>query len=139
MPIKKCMLLVSVAGFLVSGATGCTGGGSPKPDLARVSGKITLDGTPLQNVDVVFESPNAVIAFGRTNAEGEYELSYDGSAKGAGLGDNVVRITTPLEAPDPSFRDPIPSIYNTRSQLTASVESPETVVDFALESKTRKR
>ena len=73
-------------------AIGCGGGNAP------VSGVITLDGTPLPGVYVVFE-PQAVgpagASQGGTASDGKYELArVEGGKKGALIGTHQVRLTT---------------------------------------------
>ncbi len=69
----------------VFGVAGCGGGGGP--DTADVSGTITLDGKPLAGADVHFIGENFA-GYGKTNAEGKYEL-----VQGALAGDNKVTIS----------------------------------------------
>jgi len=105
-----------------------------------VSGRVTMDGQPLEGVSVVFESERGVLSFGNTDAYGRYKLSYIRSAKGAGLGKNIVRISTPTMGPtSPLHKDSIPSIYNTQSTLAAEVVKGRNVFDFALESTQRSK
>jgi len=127
-----------VAGRFVLAAVfvGCSSQSTGQPEIAPVSGTVTLDGQPLAKKSVVFESERGVLSFGNTDAEGRYKLCYIRSAKGAGLGRNVVRISTPTMGPSgPLHKDSIPSIYNKESILTADVVKGRNVFDFALESK----
>ena len=107
---------------------------------------VSYDNVPLQTamkelsakhgVSVVFESERGVLSFGNTDADGRYTLSYIRSAKGAGLGKNIVRISTPTMGPtSPLHKDSIPAIYNTQSTLAADVVKGRNVFNFALESK----
>ena len=115
---------------------GCSTRPADQPVIAAVSGRVTMDGQPLEGVSVVFESERGVLSFGNTDADGRYKLSYIRSAKGAGLGKNIVRISTPTMGPtSPLHKDSIPSIYNTQSTLAAEVVKGRNVFDFALESK----
>jgi hypothetical protein len=115
---------------------GCSTRPADQPEIAAVSGRVTMDGQPLGGVSVVFESERGVLSFGNTDADGRYTLSYIRSAKGAGLGKNTVRISTPTMGPtSPLHKDSIPAIYNTQSTLAADVVKGRNVFDFALESK----
>jgi len=115
---------------------GCSTRPADQPEIAPVAGRVTMDGQPLAGVSVVFESERSVLSFGNTDADGRYKLSYIRSAKGAGLGNNTVRISTPTMGPtSPLHKDSIPSIYNTQSTLAADVVKGRNVFDFALESK----
>jgi len=101
-----------------------------------VSGTVTMDGRPLGGIAVVFESEGGVLSFGNTDDEGRYRVSYIRSARGAGLGRNVVRISTPTMGPSsPLRKDTIPAIYNTASTLAVDVTKGSNVFDFPLESK----
>jgi hypothetical protein len=115
---------------------GCSTRPADQPEIAAVSGRVTMDGQPLGGVSVVFESERGVLSFGNTDDEGRYSVSYIRSAKGAGLGRNVVRIRTPMMGPaSPLRKDRIPSIYNTASTLAVDVTKGSNVFDFTLESK----
>jgi len=57
-----------------------------KPDLVPVEGTITLDGEPLEGASVMFGG----MSVGQTDANGHYELSYQGTDKGCPAGTHVV-------------------------------------------------
>jgi len=119
---------------------GCSTRPADQPEIAPVAGRVTMDGQPLASVSVVFESERGVLSFGNTDADGRYKLSYIRSAKGAGLGKNTVRISTPTMGPtSPLHKDSIPAIYNTQSTLAADVAKGRNVFDFALESTQRSK
>ena len=119
---------------------GCSTRPADQPEIAPVAGRVTMDGQPLAGVSVVFESERGVLSFGNTDADGRYRLSYIRSAKGAGLGKNTVRISTPTMGPtSPLHKDSIPAIYNTQSTLAADVAKGRNVFDFALESTQRSK
>lgn len=132
-----CTLTEAMCGFaLVVAVVGCAARSANQPEIAAVSGTVTMDGKPLGGVAVVFESDRGVLSFGNTDDEGRYTVSYIRSAKGAGLGRNVVRISTPTMGPSsPLRKDKIPSIYNTASTLAVDVAKGRNVFDFTLESK----
>ncbi|HET6572813.1 MAG TPA: hypothetical protein VFG68_04365 [Fimbriiglobus sp.] len=128
---------------------GCSGG----PDLARVSGVVKLDGKPYPNAVVSFQpigggdmNPGKG-SMGVTDANGRYELLYDGRTKGAVPGKHAVRISTmpgrgtdepPPETgtPDgiiepkgakPNLEfDPIPMEWNEKSTKTYDVPAEGT-------------
>lgn len=126
--------------ILVVALVGCSSRPTGQPEIAQVTGIVTMDGQPLAKKSVVFESERGVLSFGNTDAEGRYKLSYIRSAKGAGLGKNIVRISTPTMGPtSPLHKDAIPAIYNTASILEAEVVKGRNVFDFALESKPVKK
>ncbi len=120
---------------LIVAVVGCAARSANQPEIAPASGTVTMDGKPLGGVSVVFESDSGVLSFGNTDDQGRYTVSYIRSAKGAGLGRNVVRIRTPTMGPSsPLRKDKIPSIYNTASTLAVDVVKGRNVFDFALES-----
>jgi len=121
---------------LAAALVGCSSGPKDLPKLGTVTGTITLDGKPLPQVTVVFESESGRSAFGATDEQGRYELLYTGNAKGAVMGPNLVRINSRTDAPPgPDWKDPIPARYNSRSELKADVVAGTNTFDFALESK----
>lgn len=125
---------------LVAVLVGCSSRPTGQPEIAAVTGTVTMDGQPLANKSVVFESDRGVLSFGNTDINGRYTLSYIRAAKGAGLGRNVVRISTPTMGPtSPLHKDSIPAIYNTASTLEAEVVKGRNVFDFKLESKPAKK
>lgn len=142
-------------------ATGCGGGG---PSLARVSGRVTLDGKPYPNAVVSFQpvggkdNPNpGAGSMGVTDADGRYVLLYDNRIEGAVVGTHRVRIGTqpgkglkddpsaatgspdgevlPKGAKPVMDYDPIPTSWNENSTKTFDVPPGGTdKADFAIES-----
>src|SRR5262245_31547028 len=85
--ILTCAALLGIVGFL----SGCTSG----PDIAEVEGHVTLDGAPLERAYVVFlPSGGGRPGTARTDANGRYELRFDGARKGALIGRHEVRVYT---------------------------------------------
>lgn len=118
---------------LLAVCIGCSG----NDNLARVTGKVTLDDQPLGNALVVF-SPlsGGTTSYGRTSAEGNYEMMFSDSEKGAWLGENAVRITTADVGTGSSSatKERVPTVYNTQTTLKAMVEKKRNVFDFSLKS-----
>ena len=75
--------LLSVAALLIAGC----GGGDSSVVTAPVSGKVTMNGAPLEGAVVNF-SIVGYVSSGMTKADGSYSLPT-----GAGLGENKVWIT----------------------------------------------
>ena len=119
-PICFVLLVMSFAGCGKTGA-----------ELAPVTGRITLDGRPLENADILFQPdgskpPSAC----RTGADGRYDLAYKRGVMGGTLGSNTVRITI---SPDAVANPPnIPARYNTESGLTKEVKSGPNEFNFDL-------
>jgi hypothetical protein len=99
------------------------------PELAPVSGRITLNGKPLENADVVFQPDNGKSpAVGRTNAEGRYELAYKRGITGGPVGQNTVQIRVSREL----VHNPphIAARFNSRSELRREVNAGQNEFDF---------
>jgi len=120
LPVCYVLLVISTAGCSKSG-----------PELAPVTGRITLDGKPLAKTDVVFqpngsESPSS----GRTDADGRYQLAYKRGVMGGHVGSNIVRITI---SPDVVANPPnIPARYNSDSELSKEIKSGQNEFNFDL-------
>ena len=127
LPLLCCVALVS----------GCNPKPKGMPDLAPVTGTITMDGQPMTKVTVVFTADSGgQVSFGGTDDTGKYELRYSGPYKGATIGPNTVQISTPTDNPvGPEWKDPIPSKYNKKSELKADVKPGPNTFDFDLKSK----
>ncbi len=151
--VSKTAQKIFLACFLVV-AGGC---GSSGPELAPVSGKVTMDGKALANVLVTFTpvgggtSSSAV-----TDQEGRYTLSCH-LGQGALVGQHRVSIHSqaphasgqavvpdeddPSYQPDPyasirapAFEEKIPARYNTKSELLREVKRGKNVIDLELTS-----
>ncbi|MBM4000243.1 MAG: hypothetical protein FJ297_12040 [Planctomycetes bacterium] len=86
--------LLPLALVVAIGSAGCSSGPkAPKP--VPVSGTVTVDGKPVANVVVKFNSASFV-GEGKTNAEGKYEL-----VQGATPGDNTVTFSETIEGFNP--------------------------------------
>ncbi|TWT33248.1 DUF4198 domain-containing protein [Blastopirellula retiformator] len=78
-----CMILIGLAG-------GC-GPAANHPELAPVTGVVTVNGKPVENVTVVFTpATEGRVSRGGTDAEGKFTLRYAGDADGAVLGQHAV-------------------------------------------------
>lgn len=119
---------------LAASTAGC---GSDGPERGIVTGKVTLDGEPLPDADIVFQPEDGSPSLGVTDERGRYDLMYTRDKRGAMLGEHVVQITTPTSATDAqgnSVRVPqkVPPEYNARSQLTREVKPGRNKFDFNL-------
>lgn len=114
-------------------------GGPKLPPLARVTGKVTLDGKPLSAATVMFqpilEGPKANTkqggSVGITDKEGHFDMQYVEGVHGAVLGKHSVQI----RATNDVGLEIVPPKYNHNSQLTYEVSSGAKPADFALTSK----
>ena len=115
---------------------GCAAKPTGMPDVAPVTGTVTLNGEPLARASVVFQSESGHSAMGTTDSTGSYQLTAPGNQKGAVIGLNKVKINSQLDAPPgPNWKDPIPARYNSASELSAQVNPGTNSFDFALEKK----
>lgn len=90
----KLNALGVLACLAVVAGIGCSGGGEGRAKTYPVSGKVTFSGGPLIDAVVTFAPRSGQpTAFGRTDENGEYELSTYGSHDGAAEGDYAVVIT----------------------------------------------
>jgi hypothetical protein len=99
------------------------------PELAPVSGHVTLNGKPLENADVVFQPDNGKSpSLGRTDAEGHYELAYKRGVTGGPVGQNTVQIRVSKEL----VRNPprIAARFNAQSELRREVKAGQNEFDF---------
>lgn len=83
------------AAFALVGLAGCGGADVDRPDTYAVTGVVTLDGTPVEGATVTFnpESREGTPAFGKTAADGTYQLTTFEAADGAIPGNYVVTAT----------------------------------------------
>lgn len=128
---------------LIGGLVGLAGCGTEGPEIAYVSGRVTLDGKPLAGASIVFIPENGRPAGARTDENGYYVLNFDERRKGAIPGKSLVRITTIREAEQdehgkvvtPASPERIPMRYNTNSELYFVVEpKKKNVANFDLKS-----
>jgi hypothetical protein len=119
------------------------GCGPSGPEIASVSGRITMDGKPLPNATVVFIPENGRPAGASTDADGNYVLNFSQGRRGAIPGKNTIRITTqrdPTPGDDnvksiPGSKETIPTRYNAASELEFTVEpKKKNIANFDLKS-----
>lgn len=134
-------LLAATSTFLLL-ISGC-GGESVKdaPKLGTVTGKVTLDGSPLAGATVTFTTADNRTSIGTTDASGIYKPTH-GPVAGVVIGENTVKITPTIKREHdqegkvqeiPSAN--IPAEYNTETKLKATVKSGANTFDFELKSK----
>jgi len=106
------------------------------PDVAPVTGTVTLDGQPLEGVRVSFIPDGSRGSTGKTDAQGKYELRFVGPQMGAKVGSHTVLITTSESSDDTgeTSEERVPAKYNAESELTAEVKPEAQSIDFALTS-----
>jgi hypothetical protein len=117
-------------------------------NLVDVTGQVTLDGNPLPDARVVFESEEGGGSEAVTDAAGKFRLMYDSEHPGCTPGPKTVQITlagASEEGADPdaaaggpaegeSTVETIPAIYNRDSGLKADVSASQREFEFDLKS-----
>src|SRR5688572_6481059 len=88
-------LRIGLLVFVILMVAGC---GASGPEIANVSGRVTMDGKPLANATVLFVPEDGRPAGARTDADGNYVLNFTEGRQGAIPGMNSVRITTLRDA-----------------------------------------
>lgn len=122
--LVRCWYLWTL--LLLTTLAGCGTGG---PEIVPVSGRVTLDGRPLENADVVFQPAGANRpSSGRTDKDGLYQLMYKRGIEGARVGEHTVFITV---SPEVVRKPPrIAAKFNTQSELHREVKSGQNEFDF---------
>ena len=123
-----CLWLMAVGGMV-----GC------QSDLSTVQGTVLLDGAPLENAFVEFtpQVAGGAPAYGRTDAQGRYDLMFSLNKRGAVPGENVVRISTADVGDMGAANTPerVPLRYNRNSELLVEVKpNQRNVFDFDLKT-----
>jgi hypothetical protein len=146
--VKGCRSL-SLAGLLVAIAvSGCGDSGPANKDLGdpmEVSGTVTMDGTALPDVEVIFTTGADGVAAehrrfsAKTDSSGAYKIeeiyanNYGVSIVAAGGGEDDPDAEPDDEAPAEDVPSPL-SKYGSNSTLTANVAEGKTTFDFPLDS-----
>lgn len=149
---RGVLVVLSVVALSLGGC----GSKGDRPELGQVTGTITLDGEPLGGIAVVFSPDSGRPSRGRTDSQGQYELTYIGQTLGAKLGHHRVEIapneegedeledanagesTAPAQPQSKPGKVKVPARYNTKSELQADIKPGANVFDFQLESKPAK-
>jgi len=113
--------------LLLTMLAGCGTGG---PEIVPVTGRVTLDGKPLEEATVVFQPAEGNRpSTSQTDADGRYQLMYKRGVEGARVGKNKVSITVSHEI----VRNP--PKFKIEPDLTREVESgKDNSFDFELQS-----
>jgi hypothetical protein len=117
---------------------GCSQEGGFK--LAKVNGVVTLDGQPVEGAGLEFIADAGGVAYGKTDASGQYYMSFGNSRTGAIVGKNRVRITAGdrVTVGDKKYEstEVFPKKYNTDSEQFVEVARGTNRLDFKCESGT---
>jgi hypothetical protein len=145
MVVAKRIAMLSRSGgnfFWLAAAALFAGCGPSGPEIAYVTGRVTIDGKPLPNATVLFVPENGRPAGAATDADGNYVLYFAQGRLGAIPGKSSVRITTqrdPTPGDDgksiPGSKETVPARYNSNSTLEFVVEpKKKNVANFDLKS-----
>lgn len=129
--------------FLLAPAIiGC---GDSGPELAEVTGVVTLDGKAVPGAILTFvPTAGGSPSYGGTDKTGNYRLMFTNEKYGAMVGEHEVEISTnkvspsekaEMKATGQEVNDifiPIPKKYKAKGALTAKVERKANTVDFKL-------
>lgn len=136
------LFLMALAIVSLMTVVGC--GKQEGPELATVTGKITLDGEPLKKVNLRFvpEQPGGSPSFGGTNSYGQYKLLFNAKRQGAMLGKHRVEIEPATVDTDENGK-PLPNVkvvaipkkYLVSGALTREVKAGKNTIDIELASK----
>ena len=130
----KRLIVHCSALFMFGSLCSVVGCGQSGPELAPVSGVVTLDGKPLAGKTVGFTPDDGRrSSVGFTDEDGRYEMYYTAQRKGALLTKHIVTIYTPEDAYPPA-RENVPAKYRINTELSAVVEDANNKFDFELKS-----
>jgi hypothetical protein len=115
----RCLLRLSAVALVL----GC---GKSSADVAPVSGRVMLDGQPLQFAIVTFQPTGKGSAASGTDKDGHYTLLYKRGVMGAPVGKNRVTILLDVEQSHHTQLTP--------TEIEREVKPGPNVIDFDLKS-----
>ena len=120
-----------LVGLVFLGAlVGCSS--SDRPPLGRVTGKVTIDGAPIEGLIVNFRPDEGRTATCETDAQGKYDLIYTYQVNGAKVGPCTVSFVWPTGA---EGKKGIPAKYSDKSEIKFEVKSGSNTFDYDIKSK----
>lgn len=114
-------------------AAGCRQA-SDMPEVAPVTGVVTLDGNPLADATVTFSPESGRDSAGTTNEAGQYTLIYLPDVPGAKIGRHKVRIFTAYDRGPKDPPEKVPARYNVTTELSEEVKPSPNTFNFDLVS-----
>jgi len=121
--------------------SGCSGGtAEDMPEVAPVTGKVTLDGNSLKGVMIRFEPiEGGRSSLATSDDEGNYVLEYNSNTPGAKIGEHRVILSTFQEPSDneqgefiPGRKEEIPKKYAATDILKVQVKPDDNTIDLEL-------
>jgi len=131
MVLEMRLLLKGLLSVVLFGIAGCSGS-TDQPDLAEVSGVVTLDGKPVPGVNILFQPESGRAAVGMTDDEGRYELEYVYGVSGCKMGSNTVGFDWP---PDSPSMVAIPAKHTGTNAFKFDVKPGDNVFNISMTSK----
>jgi len=95
--VEMRLVMSSLLSVFLLGIVGCSGS-TDQPELAEVSGVVTLDGKPVSGVNILFQPESGRAAVGMTDKDGRYELVYLDGVSGCKMGTNTVGFNWPPDS-----------------------------------------
>jgi hypothetical protein len=121
------MFAICLAAVLAAVSTGC---GDGRPERVPVTGRVLIDGKPLQYGQIRFHAENHRPAFSNLSSDGRFELSTYEPGDGSVLGRHAVTVNAAEVLSPTAKRWHAPKKYNnaTTSEIVVEVvESSEPV------------
>ena len=124
----------AVATTLVVSCGAILGCGDGRPDVAAVSGRVTIDGKPLTKGAISFIPAKGRQAGGAIESDGRYELTCFEKGDGAILGEYKVAINGVEYLSETLLKWHAPKKYSNvaTSGLTATIDGPRDDLNFEL-------
>jgi len=136
-------LRVMLSSLLLVSMNGCSR--SDGPQVVPVKGFVTRNGKPVADVLLNFKPATGRPSWAATDANGEYELTFDSTQKGAIVGTHTVWVTRPISGAEgmgpedqPKTSPDLPEILRKygREEVTPlkiEVNAGNTVIDLKLD------
>jgi len=126
--VEMRLLLGSILSVFLLGINGCSGS-TDQPELAQVSGVVTLDGKPVPGLNILFQPEVGRAAVGMTDEEGRYELEYLYGVSGCKMGSNTVGFDWP---PDSQNMVAIPASHTGTNAFKFDVKPGSNTFDLTM-------
>lgn len=122
-----------LVGFVLSVLAGC---GGDSVSLGEVTGIVTVDGQPVEGLEVRFnpEGDSAGTSLGYTKTDGSYQIFYGGGGNGAVVGSHTVTVTA-AETDGEGAPVQIPAKYNDQTELKFDVQAGKNTFNIEITTK----
>lgn len=116
--------------------SGCGGPSPDRPPMGYVSGTVTMDSKPVENILVVMKPESGRMAMVKTDKNGFYDMEYTEGEKGTKQGPTTVHVEWPTGYAGP-FRIP-PKFATGNKELKLDVKTGKQTFDLTMESESGK-